>query len=181
MQNFLDDKFEIDADWVITNPPFNKVAETFVLKAIEQARVGVAIFARLQWLETIGRYERLFRDHPPTQIAFFCERVPLHMGRWEPDGRTATAYIWLVWIKGRVPRAPFWIPPCQREACARPDDVERFTKSPVIKKEHHLERATSSVIPVASGVVPLQSDNGLDIPAFLRVGDPACTWRAAVG
>lgn len=62
VQDFLDDKFEVDADWIITNPPFNKKAEQFALKAIEQARVGVAIFARLQWLETIGRYERLFRD-----------------------------------------------------------------------------------------------------------------------
>ena len=42
-----------------------------------------------------------------------------------PDGGAATAYIWLVWLKGRAPRAPVWIPPC-REALTRPDDVERF-------------------------------------------------------
>jgi hypothetical protein len=176
VQDFLDDKFEVDADWIITNPPFNKKAEQFALKAIEQARVGVAIFARLQWLETIGRYERLFRDHPPTQIAFFCERIPLHMGRWEPNGRTATAYIWLVWVKGRAPRAPFWIPPGQRDACARHDDVERFTVSPVVKKEHCIQPATSSPIQAdaSSASVP-SDDDGLGIPAFLRIGDPACT------
>jgi hypothetical protein len=178
VQDFLDDKFEVDADWIITNPPFNKRAEQFALKAIEQARVGVALFARLQWLETIGRYERLFRDQPPTQIAFFCERVPLHMGRWEPNGRTATAYIWLVWIKGRAPRAPFWIPPGQREACAHLDDVERFTASPVVKKEHHIERVAALPIRADTSATSLPSDDdGLAIPAFLRIGDPACAWR----
>ena len=94
------------------------------------------------------------------------------MGRWEPDGGTATAYIWLVWIKGHAPLAPFWIPPGQRAACSRPDDVERFTASPVVKKEHHIDRGVSS----ATVSVP-SDDDGLGIPAFLRIGDPACTWR----
>jgi hypothetical protein len=131
VHDFLADDFESTSEWIITNPPFKEKAEQFALKAIERARVGAAIFARLQWLETIGRYERLFRDHPPTQIAFFCERVNLCMGRWAPDGGTATAYIWLVWIKGRAPRAPFWIPPGQRQALTRADDAERFTANPV--------------------------------------------------
>src|SRR5271168_4599303 len=103
----------IEADWIITNPPF-KDAERFALKALEQARIGVALFVRLQWLESVGRYERLFKNHPPTLIALFAERVPLHMGRWEPKGSTATAYCWLVWIKGQAPQPPFWIPPGQR-------------------------------------------------------------------
>src|SRR6266700_3394730 len=123
------------ADWIITNTPFRERAEQFALRALDLAQVGVAIFARLQWLETIGRYERLFRDQPPTLIAFFCERVNLCMGRWEPDGGTATAYIWLVWIKGAKPRAPFWIPPGCRESLTRTDDAERFTAHPVIKRK----------------------------------------------
>lgn len=111
VRDFLDEKLEVDADWIITNPPFGKKAEQFTLKAIKQARVGAAIFAQLRWLETIGRYERLFRDRPPTLIAFFVDRVPLHMGKWDPIGSSATAYIWLLWVKGMAPRAPFWIPP----------------------------------------------------------------------
>jgi len=98
------------------------------------------MFVRLQWLESVGRYETIFRDHPPTLIAFFAERVNLCKGRWEPDGTTATAYIWLVWIKGAAPRPPFWIPPGQREALTQPDDAERFTAHPVIKKQHMLIR-----------------------------------------
>lgn len=114
------------ADWIVTNPPFKDSLE-FALQALELARVGVAFFIRTQWaIEGIERYERLFRDHPPTLFAPFVERVPLCKGKWDPDGSTATAYCWLVWVKGRDPMPPFWIPPGQRKALTRPDDRERF-------------------------------------------------------
>lgn len=162
LQNFLAEDFEPDADWIITNPPFKEKAELFALKAIKHARVGVAIFARLQWLETVGRYERLFRDNPPTQLAFFAERVNLCMGRWEPDGGTATAYIWLVWVRGRSPRAPFWIPPDCQTLLSRPDDVDRFTTHPVTKIEHPFDAAGEAVPHDAEGEVI-----DLTIPDFL--------------
>lgn len=121
------------ADWIITNPPFGRdVTTRFVERALDLAN-GVAMFLRSQWIvEGIGRYETIFRDRPPTQIAFFAERVPLHMGRYEPNGRTMTAYCWVIWIKGKRPRAPFWIPPGQRKRLTRPDDAEMFTAHPVI-------------------------------------------------
>lgn len=122
-----------DADWIITNPPFGDNTDKFILKAIDLAGAGVAMLVRLQCLETVGRYEKIFKDTPPTLISFFVERVPMHKGRWEPEGDTMTAYVWLVWIKGEQPRAPFWIPPGCREALTRPDDAERFTQHPVAK------------------------------------------------
>lgn len=142
--DFLDDAngaFADKIDWIITNPPFSNKSEAFVLRALERAAVGVAMFVRLQWLETNGRYERIFRDHPPTLISFFAERVNLCKGRWEPEGTTATAYIWLVWIKGEAPRAPFWIAPDCREALTRADDVARFTAHPVLRKDHSQAKA----------------------------------------
>jgi hypothetical protein len=112
--------------WIITNPPFNGSIE-FVLRALELARVGVCIFIRTQWaIEGCERYERLFGGQPPTLFAPFVERVPLCKGKWDPDGSTATAYCWLVWVKGREPMAPFYIPPGQRKALSRPDDRARF-------------------------------------------------------
>lgn len=136
VQDFLSyngDAEKTGVDWIITNPPFGDKTEAFVLKALDLARIGVAMFVRLQWLETIGRYERLFRDKPPTLIAFFCERVNLCKGRWDPAGGTATAYIWLVWVKGAKPQAPFWIPPGCKRDLTRPDDAARFTAHPVTK------------------------------------------------
>lgn len=127
---------QYDADWIVTNPPFGENLDKFILKALSLAGTGVAMLVRMQCLESVGRYERIYKDNPPTVIAFFVERVPMHKGRWEPEGDTMTAYVWLVWIKGAAPKAPFWIPPGCREALTRPDDAERFTQKPVAKREH---------------------------------------------
>lgn len=124
-------------DWIITNPPFGDNALAFVQQGIKLARVGVAMFFRSQWVvEGIERYETIFRSRPPTLCAFFVERVNLCKGRWEPDGTTATAYCWLVWMKGRKPLPPFWIPPGCRKQLTHADDRERFTARPVVKREH---------------------------------------------
>lgn len=120
-------------DWIITNPPFGDKALPFVRKAIETARAGVAVLVRSQWaVEGIERYETLFRDRPPTLMAFFVERVPIAKGRWDPDGDTLTAYAWLVWKAGAKPRAPFMIPPGRRAQRSKSDDIERFTAHPVL-------------------------------------------------
>lgn len=148
--DFLDCDDPNGIDWIVTNPPFGDKTESFVLRAIEFAREGVAMFVRLQWLESIGRYENIFRGNPPTLIAFFAERVNLCKGRWDPTGTTATAYIWLVWIKGAKPQTPFWIPPGQREALTRPDDAERFTAHPVIKK-HEFDSSTGEIVQSTEG------------------------------
>lgn len=123
------------ADWIITNPPFKEKAEQFVLQALKLARIGVAMFFRLQWLETNGRYERIFAPYPPSIIAQFAERVPLCKGEWKPDGDTATAYLWIIWRVNYPSEHTrfFWIPPGQREALTHPDDAARFTTHPVTK------------------------------------------------
>ena len=116
------------ADWVITNPPFN-LAEAFLRRAQAVARRGIALLVRMAWLETGERYREIFSRTPPSQVALFAERVPMAKGRWDPKGSTATAYAWVIW------RVPFhesedthlvWIPPGQRQALTRTDDVRRF-------------------------------------------------------
>jgi hypothetical protein len=132
--DFLRPEISCDVDWIVTNPPFGDKAEAFVLRAIDMANVGVAMFFRLQWIPTAGRYNRIFGPKPPTLVAFFSERVPLVKGRWDPTASTATDYVWLVWVKGKSPMPPLWIPPGQREALSEPDDVERFTARPVKRR-----------------------------------------------
>jgi hypothetical protein len=112
---------------VVTNPPFNLACE-FTLRALDLAIEGVAMLVRTQWIEGVGRYERLFRDRPPTLYAPFVERVPIVKGRWDPDALTATSYAWFVWRKSLVaePTRVFWIPPGCRAALTLPDDRRRF-------------------------------------------------------
>jgi hypothetical protein len=103
------------ADWVITNPPF-RLAEEFVMHAMPIARTGVAILARSVFLESVGRYEGIFREMPPTKFAQFVERVPMVKGRLDRKATTATGYAWLVWEKRAygLPRL-MWVPPCRKE------------------------------------------------------------------
>lgn len=128
-------------DWLVTNPPFGDRAIEFVLRSLSMLdhgviSTGVAMFFRSQWaVEGVERYEEIFRDRPPTLCAFFVERVNLCKGRWDPEGSTATAYCWLVWVKDAKPLPTFWIPPGCRQALTHPDDAARFTAHPVIRKE----------------------------------------------
>jgi hypothetical protein len=86
-----------------------------------------ALLVRTQWIEGIGRYEKLFRDRPPTIYAPFVERVPMVKGRWDPDASTATSYAWFVWLNGASGSTRvLWTPPGCRRELARPDDVARF-------------------------------------------------------
>lgn len=123
-------------DLVITNPPFEDRVLKFMLRALEVASVGVAMFLQLRYLEGVERYNELFKHWPPTLVAPFVERVPLLMGQYDPKASTTTAFMWLVWIHGATPRAPYWIPPGRRNALTKPDDAARFKAHPVIKRAH---------------------------------------------
>ena len=102
--------------WIITNPPF-RLAEDFIRKAQEHATVGIAMLVRAQFLESVGRFDRLFSQNPPTLIGQFAERVPMVKGRIDASISTATAYCWLVWFKAIEQEFPhyIWIPPCRRQ------------------------------------------------------------------
>lgn len=110
-------------DWVITNPPFN-LAEDFIGRARKIARRGVAILARTVFIESVGRFERLFSPNPPAAFAQFVERVPMVKGRLDKKASTATGYAWFVWLNDDVSATELvWIPPC-RKALEREGDYE---------------------------------------------------------
>ncbi len=125
-------------DWIITNPPFNKAVEFFA-RARRVAKRGVALLLRTAWLETDDRFTAVFSADPPNIVAVFAERVPMHKGRWLPDGRSTTSYSWFVWskppgrfspgrllgLKGEATRL-VWIPPGQRKRLERAGDRARF-------------------------------------------------------
>ena len=124
--DFLTEFEPPEVDWIITNSPFGDRALAFALRAFDISRFGVASFVQSRWMKVVDRYEKLFNNRPPTLISYFAERVPLCKACWNPDGDTATAYCWLVWVKDRAPLPPFWIPPGCREALTKPTDRARF-------------------------------------------------------
>jgi len=115
VRDYLAFPYETKAvDWVITNPPF-RLAEEFVIRSLDVARTGVAVLVRTVFLESVGRYDRLFKIHPPSVFAQFVERVPMVKGRLDAKATTATGYAWLVWEHASGSDAKVkWIPPCRR-------------------------------------------------------------------
>jgi len=127
-------------DWIVTNPPF-VVGNQFVMRALDLAKVGVAMFVRIAFLEGQDRYRDLYAtSRRPSLIGHFAERVVLNKGRLLDPNKSyphpetgklrrpssATAYCWLVWSKqpwhaGIHFSATRWIPPCRR-ALERPED-----------------------------------------------------------
>lgn len=99
--------------WTITNPPF-RLAEQFIARMAETSSAGFAVIVRAAFLEGQGRFERLFSKNPPSFVLQFTERVVMHKGRLAPEGSTATAYAWLVWIDGEFPTELQWIAPCRK-------------------------------------------------------------------
>ena len=102
-------------DWVITNPPF-KMAEEFINKGLQVSKVGTAMLCRTVFIESIGRYKRLFSKTPPSFVAQFSERVPIIKGRLDERATTATGYAWLIWdkrVQSKETRL-IWIPPCRK-------------------------------------------------------------------
>lgn len=101
--------------WIITNPPFN-LAEQFAQQRLYGE--NMALLVRTAWLESAGRYERLFSIDPPNVVAQFTERVTMVKGRLAGNGvSSATAYCWVVWFAGCDNAGLtelMWIPPCKK-------------------------------------------------------------------
>lgn len=83
---------------IITNPPYTLIND-FLVKGIELAEHRLYIFARLQTLETIGRYNRVFKDNPPRFVCPFVKRIPCYRGGEDNPKfkQSAVAYAWFIW------------------------------------------------------------------------------------
>ncbi|MBE0695183.1 MAG: SAM-dependent DNA methyltransferase [Aquamicrobium sp.] len=108
-------------DWIFINPPFT-LAEAFLERALRIARVGVALFVRLQWQEGGERYWSIWNgDRRPHLVCPFAERVAIIEGVWDPEASSATAYMWVVFVHGED--RPDW-PLCH----IRPGAEARYTR-----------------------------------------------------
>lgn len=122
VEDFLEKKgYKFSVDWIITNPPFKNAAD-FVLHALSLANCGVAILERTVFIESVGRWQKLYQRQPPTKVGIFVERVPIVRGRLSRTATTATSYSWFVWEKTTMAKNQLvFIPPC-RAALERDGD-----------------------------------------------------------
>jgi hypothetical protein len=118
-------------DWIITNPPFNNAAE-FILRALGEVDVGVAVLVRLNFLEGGERYRAIYSRRAPQLILQFAGRVAMVADAWDPNATTATAYCWVIWHHGvfgvrMMPDTAFrWLPETSEAMHTRHDDVHKY-------------------------------------------------------
>lgn len=141
VRDFLSPHYEPNSfDWVITNPPF-RLAEQFIFQALPLARQGVAVLVRTVFMESVGRYERLFSVRHPSKVVQFTERVPMVKGRIDKKASTATGYSWVIWEHDHVGPTEFaWVPPCRKRLEKSDDYDQSYTdaeedKAPVPQRE----------------------------------------------
>jgi len=71
--DFLDESVEIDkVDWIVTNPPF-KLAKQFIERSLKISNIGVAMFLKIQFLESVERKEWL-KNSPLKYVYVFSKR-----------------------------------------------------------------------------------------------------------
>ena len=109
--DFLDDEYPIDkADVIIMNPPYATI-EPFLIRALEIVQDKLIVLCRTQVLEGSGRYEKIFKENPPTDVYQYVDRIQCWKDGVKPAGTSAQAYCWLVWDKKAPAAAPklHWI------------------------------------------------------------------------
>lgn len=139
-------------DWIITNPPFSSgKAESFIRLARQRARRGVAMFVRLGFLESVGRFSFFSGPDRAALACPFAERVPIVLGDCVDGDRSAAAYMVAIWITdselardfpGETILRP--IEPGQRRRLLRPSDrafLASLRASRVARLSRHLEAA----------------------------------------
>lgn len=113
-------------DVMFTNPPY-KLARAFVERGLNEARVGVAVLLRTIWLESVTRYDTIFKLRPPTRVAVFSRRMQAAHGKLVRGGGAMMSHSWFWWDKRdtnyqqRGTRLS-WIPPDAQQKLERDED-----------------------------------------------------------
>ena len=101
--DFLSDEYPIkECDYIIMNPPFSIIIP-FVQHSLDIAKKGVLMFGRLQFLESVARYEKIFIDNPPTNVWVYVDRVACYKnGDFSTKPSSVQAYAWFYWDKEKI-------------------------------------------------------------------------------
>lgn len=109
--DFFSDDYPYDnVDWIIMNPPYS-VIEPFTIRALEIAKKGVVMLARLQFLEGEGRFENILQYNPPTDVYVYVDRIQCWKDGLKPEGSSAQAYAWFVWDRTKSNNNYFLVEP----------------------------------------------------------------------
>jgi hypothetical protein len=101
-KDFFNEKSKYDI--ILTNPPFS-CADEFLLKAKQIATKQIIFFLRINFLQGINRYDKIFNKYDNYRLKYvyqFTRMVDMSAPLRE-DGKYTTAmlsYSWMVWQNG---------------------------------------------------------------------------------
>ena len=93
--NFLECTTKFNGS-IITNPPFKDLTD-FILKGLELSSNKLYIFARIQTLETIKRWESIFMKYKPLYVCPFVKRIGCYPNGDESYKNKAVCFGWFIW------------------------------------------------------------------------------------
>lgn len=83
-------------DWIVTNPPYGKLAAPIVQNALNHARKGIAMLLPENFQQGCEDRLEFFREHPPTAIydlPRYCFRRGGD-GKWSTDSKPIKIFVW---------------------------------------------------------------------------------------
>lgn len=107
-QDYFNRDFSNQYDVILTNPPYLKdttktttgLAE-FILKALKEIKNDgwVIMFLKTLHLESKVRYEKIFKNHPPTKLYIYADRISCYKGGDFSKPQGAISYSIFMWHK----------------------------------------------------------------------------------
>lgn len=85
----------------VQNPPYKQALE-FIKRSLDFCRSGeyVCALLKIQFLESIKRYDELFRSAPPKYIVVFSRRTTCLKEGKVLQHSSAMCFAWFIWQKG---------------------------------------------------------------------------------
>lgn len=80
----------------ITNPPYSFIND-WIEHSLKITSNKVYIFGRIQTIETIGRYNRIFKNNPPLYVCPFVKRIKCYPHGDMTGKGSAVCYAWFIW------------------------------------------------------------------------------------
>ena len=81
---------------LITNPPY-KYINDWIQHSIKLASNKSYIFCRIQTIETMSRYNKIFKNNPPVLICPFVKRIQCYRNNDVSLNGSAVCYAWFIW------------------------------------------------------------------------------------
>lgn len=80
----------------ITNPPFKHMND-WIVHSLKITSNKAYIFGRIQTVESIGRWNRIFKHNPPSYICPFVKRIQCYKNNDLTEKGSPLCYAWFIW------------------------------------------------------------------------------------